>query len=119
MENVLLRTDRYPDSRKGCFKWIVPALLLTVSGLPAVPMWADVQPIVGQVQQTSKFKGKISDSGGDPLPGATVQLKGSTKGSLRMSMGISNLTIARPIACWWFPTSVWRQRRFRTRVKNS
>lgn len=80
MENVLLRTGRYPDSRKGCFKWIVPALLLTVSGLPVVPAWADVQPVVGQVQQTSKFKGKISDSGGDPLPGATVQLKGSTKG---------------------------------------
>ena len=27
-----------------------------------------------------KVKGKISDTGGDPLPGATVQIKGSTRG---------------------------------------
>ncbi|WP_455787470.1 SusC/RagA family TonB-linked outer membrane protein [Parabacteroides goldsteinii] len=36
--------------------------------------------MVAKVQQSSKFKGKISDTGGDPLPGATVQIKGSTKG---------------------------------------
>ncbi|WP_278632108.1 SusC/RagA family TonB-linked outer membrane protein [Parabacteroides goldsteinii] len=37
--------------------------------------------IVGHVQQNGKkVKGKISDTGGDPLPGATVQIKGSTKG---------------------------------------
>lgn len=38
------------------------------------------EPLVGRVLQDSKFKGKISDTGGDPLPGATVQIKGSTKG---------------------------------------
>ena len=40
-----------------------------------------MEPIVGHVQQNGKkVKGKISDTGGDPLPGATVQIKGSTKG---------------------------------------
>lgn len=40
-----------------------------------------MEPLVGLVSQNSKkVKGKISDTGGDPLPGATVQIKGSTKG---------------------------------------
>ncbi len=39
------------------------------------------EPVVGIVLQNGKkVKGKISDTGGDPLPGATVQIKGSTKG---------------------------------------
>jgi len=37
-------------------------------------------PLVEGISQNTKLKGKISDSGGDPLPGATVQIKGSTKG---------------------------------------
>ena len=41
---------------------------------------SETGPFVGGVLQSSKFKGKISDTGGDPLPGATVQIKGSTKG---------------------------------------
>ena len=41
---------------------------------------SETRPFVGDVLQSSKFKGKISDTGGDPLPGATVQIKGSTKG---------------------------------------
>ena len=41
---------------------------------------SETRPFVGGVLQSSKFKGKISDTGGDPLPGATVQIKGSTKG---------------------------------------
>ena len=40
----------------------------------------ETEPIVDHVSQNLKFKGKISDTGGDPLPGATVQIKGSTKG---------------------------------------
>lgn len=37
--------------------------------------------IVGIVfQNEEKVRGKISDIGGDPLPGATIQIKGSTKG---------------------------------------
>lgn len=49
-------------------------------GLPCRNLRAEVFPVVAKVQQSSKFKGKISDTGGDPLPGATVQIKGSTKG---------------------------------------
>lgn len=32
------------------------------------------------VQQAQNLKGKVTDSTGEPLPGATIQLKGSTKG---------------------------------------
>ena len=62
------------------YGWILPAFLLTVVGLPCRNLRAEVFPVVAKVQQSSKFKGKISDTGGDPLPGATVQIKGSTKG---------------------------------------
>lgn len=40
----------------------------------------ETEPLVGFVSQDSKLKGKISDTGGDPLPGATIQIKGGTKG---------------------------------------
>lgn len=40
----------------------------------------EMEPLVSRVLQDSKFKGKISDTGGDPLPGATVQIKGGMKG---------------------------------------
>jgi TonB-linked SusC/RagA family outer membrane protein len=65
---------------KYSYGWILPAFLLTVVGLPCRDLRAEVFPVVAKVQQSSKFKGKISDTGGDPLPGATVQIKGSTKG---------------------------------------
>lgn len=62
------------------YGWMLPAFLLTVVGLPCENLHAEVHPVVAKVQQSSKFKGKISDTGGDPLPGATVQIKGGTKG---------------------------------------
>ena len=65
---------------KYSYGWILPAFLLTVVGLPCRDLRAEVFPVVAKVQQSSKFKGKISDTVGDPLPGATVQIKGSTKG---------------------------------------
>ncbi|KAI4363564.1 TonB-dependent receptor SusC [Parabacteroides sp. ASF519] len=65
---------------KYSYGWIFLAFLLTVVGLPCRNLRAEVFPVVAKVQQSSKFKGKISDTGGDPLPGATVQIKGSTKG---------------------------------------
>ena len=65
---------------KYSYGWIFLAFLLTVVGLPCRNLRAEVFPVVAKVQHSSKFKGKISDTGGDPLPGATVQIKGSTKG---------------------------------------
>lgn len=62
------------------YGWILPAFLLTVVGLPSENLKAEVHPVVAKVQQSSKFKGNISDAGGEPLPGATVQIKGGTKG---------------------------------------
>ncbi|RHJ85516.1 TonB-dependent receptor [Parabacteroides sp. AM08-6] len=61
-------------------RWMFPALLLTVANAPCQSLWADSFPLVEKVQQTAKLKGRISDEGGDPLPGATVQIKGGTKG---------------------------------------
>lgn len=69
---------------RGCirFKWIFPVLFLAVTGIPFQNVSADTSPVIvkQQAKTTVKFKGKISDNGGDPLPGATVQIKGSTKG---------------------------------------
>jgi TonB-linked SusC/RagA family outer membrane protein len=41
-----------------------------------------VSPELSQVEQnrTARVSGTITDSGGDPLPGATIQIKGSTRG---------------------------------------
>lgn len=61
-------------------RWMFPALLLTVANAPCQSLWADSFPLVEKVQQTAKLKGRVSDEGGDPLPGATVQIKGGTKG---------------------------------------
>ena len=61
-------------------RWMLPAFLLSVASVPNQFLKADVLPVVYKAQQTAKLKGKISDQGGDPLPGATVQIKGSTKG---------------------------------------
>ena len=62
------------------YGWILPVFLLTIAWVPSGELKAEISPVVSNVQQTSKFKGKISDAGGEPLPGATVQIKGSTKG---------------------------------------
>lgn len=67
-------------SGKVSIRWMLPAFVLTVASVPIRCLKADVLPIVESTQQTTKLKGKISDQGGDPLPGATVQIKGSTKG---------------------------------------
>ncbi|WP_106832153.1 SusC/RagA family TonB-linked outer membrane protein [Parabacteroides pacaensis] len=62
------------------FRWMLPAILLTLVNAPHQDLCADVLPVTGKTQQTTKLKGKISDTGGESLPGATVQIKGSTKG---------------------------------------
>ena len=54
----------------------------------SLPLWAEddeltterMRGIVVHSQQNGKVTGKIMDTGGDPLPGATVQIKGSGKG---------------------------------------
>lgn len=63
------------------FKWMVPALLLAVVSIPFQYANADIRPVLEKQQaKVAKLKGQISDTGGDPLPGATVQIAGSTKG---------------------------------------
>ena len=92
------------------YVWILPAFLLTVVGLPSENLKAEVHPVVAKVQQSSKFKGNISDAGGEPLPGATVQIKGGTKGVIADMDG--NLTIALLTVPWWFRLSVWSPKKY-------
>lgn len=62
-------------------KWMVPVLLLAVASVPLQYAKADIGPVLEKQQvKVAKLKGTISDTGGDPLPGATVQIAGSTKG---------------------------------------
>ena len=35
-----------------------------------------------QQDRTASLKGRVTDTGGDPLAGATIQIKGSTRGVL-------------------------------------
>ena len=77
------------------YGWILPVFLLTIAWVPSGELKAEISPVVSNVQQTSKFKGKISDAGGEPLPGATVQIKGSTKGVIADMDGIHRY----PYAC--------------------
>ena len=80
--------SRTPMSGNIAIKWMLPAFLLTVANVPYQSLRADVFPVVQHAQQTAKLKGKITDHGGDPLPGATVQIKGSTKGVITDVDGI-------------------------------
>lgn len=82
-------SNRQPQKTLQCvgrcfvhFKWILPVMLLTIADIPFQSAKADTGIIVEnpQAKTTAKLKGKISDSGGEPLPGATVQLAGGTRG---------------------------------------
>lgn len=72
--------DQWSKPGKIPFKWVLLVLLLLMFNPFVLNTKADALSLVEKVQQNRKFKGKISDTGGDPLPGATVQIKGSTKG---------------------------------------
>ena len=56
--------------------FMLSLLMLSMAELYAV------NPELSQVEQnrTARVSGTITDSGGDPLPGATIQIKGSTRG---------------------------------------
>jgi TonB-linked SusC/RagA family outer membrane protein len=56
--------------------FMLSLLMLSMAELYAV------SPELSQVEQnrTARVSGTITDSGGDPLPGATIQIKGSTRG---------------------------------------
>ncbi len=80
-DNYLLQRAQY--TRRGTCSggWILSAaLLLSFTWAPCQALKAEAVPVVAEIQQSNKFKGQITDEGGDPLPGATVQIKGGTKG---------------------------------------
>lgn len=55
--------------------------MLSLLMLSMAELYAE-NPELSQVEQnrTARVSGTITDSGGDPLPGATIQIKGSTRG---------------------------------------
>ncbi|WP_080903022.1 TonB-dependent receptor [Parabacteroides sp. Marseille-P3160] len=71
-------------------KWILPLCILTFLSLSAFSVKAEIIPVLEKQQggATVKVKGKVSDEGGDPLPGATVQIKGSTRGVITDENGV-------------------------------
>lgn len=64
-------------------------IFLTVPGLQAFSLDQVDQSRDGRVT----LSGKVTDHNGEPLPGATIQIKGSTRGSLPIWMGIMNFRI--------------------------
>lgn len=79
-EHISQQVISLMPGRKTSLRWMIPAFLLTFADASQHSIYADELPVVHAVQQTGKLKGKISDTGGETLPGATVQIKGSTKG---------------------------------------
>jgi len=80
--NGLSHEKQQMKEKKFLFSRIVGVLLLIlISTLPHSVVFANTEMPNSIVQATlQNLKGKIVDATGEPLPGATVQLKGSTKG---------------------------------------
>ena len=62
-------------------KWIFCMALATAS-IAGLPQKAMAVPSIDIVQQTNIVKGQVIDGNGDPIIGATVQVKGSKTGSV-------------------------------------
>jgi TonB-linked SusC/RagA family outer membrane protein len=60
------------------YRWILMLGLFVFAGSPQL-LRAELLSHVAQ-QNTGKMKGRITDGNGEPLPGATVQITGSTRG---------------------------------------
>lgn len=80
--NGLSHEKQQMKEKKFLFSRIVGILLLIlISTLSHSVVFANAEMPKGIAQATlQNLKGKIVDATGEPLPGATVQLKGSTKG---------------------------------------
>ncbi|WP_372935380.1 SusC/RagA family TonB-linked outer membrane protein, partial [Mariniphaga sediminis] len=52
----------------------------------------EVQDVYRQAQQSKKVSGKVTDPGGQPLPGVTVVVKGTTQGTVTNSDGDYSLS---------------------------
>ncbi|RIH65431.1 SusC/RagA family TonB-linked outer membrane protein [Mariniphaga sediminis] len=52
----------------------------------------EVQDVYRQAQQSKKVSGKVTDPGGQPLPGVTVVVKGTTQGTVTNSEGDYSLS---------------------------
>lgn len=55
-----------------------------------------ISPKFGQVQQQKSISGKVSDESGEPLPGVTVVVKGTTNGTVTSFDGEFSLTKIQP-----------------------
>ena len=53
---------------------------------------AEVNPSVSNIQQSKSVTGKITDGNGDPLPGVTIVIKGTTQGTITDFDGIYSIS---------------------------
>lgn len=73
----------------------IASLLLIASGIPAGALAATESraALPPSVQQTVEVKGKVIDKAGNPIPGATISVKGSSKGTSALSDGSFSIKV--------------------------
>lgn len=76
--------------RFGVAYGLAAALLIAPGVLQARVAWRTDMP---QTQTTKVVKGTVKDANGDPLPGATIQVKGTTLGVVSDNEGGFTLTV--------------------------
>ena len=76
MKNYLLRSS----SRKMLFSAMMASALLAGT---SIPVWAD-RTEVEVIMQSVKVQGQVLDVNGEPVIGASVQEKGTTKGGYHL-----------------------------------
>lgn len=80
-KNIFILRSDTPLCKRTVHKFIFSFCLLMGIGEPlAISAFPFFQTNVDNILQNNKFKGKIVDTGGESLPGATIQIKGSTRG---------------------------------------
>lgn len=65
-------------SPKSCAKWIIMAAMLCGSAYQ-IPVYAEATAVV---QQTQKVSGVVKDNKGEPIIGANIKIKGTSKGTI-------------------------------------
>ncbi len=84
---VVIMKERDMKCKRNNYQGAKFALLLVICCF-VFNGYADAGVFEIEQNRVASVKGKITDTGGDPLPGATVQLKGSTRGVIADVDGI-------------------------------
>ncbi len=88
-----MKKIRFGKTNDGIPKKFIPKILFIacLSFIISVPGYARSEirseVVGGEIQQTKTVSGKVTDTDGEPLPGVTVMIKGTTQGSVTGSDG--------------------------------